>query len=147
MQDFEPDEKSALHAKKLSAQLMKDFYVVLEDGPMFERKRKSFSESHYAESAEGVPIKDVVSNISQMANEFAMARYWNDGEIPCLRIDDEELVPISMTEYLGNVPSWITPGTEDWFYFWERNFGPPESQLLERNATTFCSGRRKSHDG
>ncbi len=123
MPEFELDEQSVSRAERLSSQLMQDLRMVSEKGPRSEMRRELFSERRYAEQAEGVPINDVVANVGQMATEFAMARRW-DGEILCLKLDDGELAPISMTEFLGGV-LWPPYGSEDWIEFWERNFPFP----------------------
>jgi len=84
-------------------------------------RREFFSEQRYAEQAEGVPINDVVFNVGQMAGEFAMARRWKVG-IPCLKLHDGDLAPISMAEFFGG-SNWPSYGSEEWIRFWER-YGP-----------------------
>jgi hypothetical protein len=102
---------------------MQDLHMVSEEGPPPEMLRERFSEQRYAEEAEGTPIKDVLANVGQMAAEFAMARRW-DGKILCLKLDNAELAPISMSEYFGGL-LWPTYRSEDWFELWERGFPSP----------------------
>lgn len=121
MPEFELDQESVSRAEKLSSRLMQDLRMVSEGGPPPDVRRELFSEQRYAEQAEGVPINDVVINVSQMATEFAMARRW-DGGVPCLKLHDGDLAPISMTEFLGG-SFWPNYGSEEWIEFWER-YGP-----------------------
>jgi hypothetical protein len=121
MPEFEPDGESVLQAEALSSRLMHDLRMASEERPSPEALRELFSEQRYSEQAEGVPIDDVVANVSQMADEFAIARYL-DGEIPCLVLGDGELAPISMNGNWGESP-WPSIGSAGWFEFWER-FGP-----------------------
>lgn len=121
MPDFEPDEESVSRAVKFSSRLVHDLRMVTEEGPPSEMRRELFSEQRYAEQAEGVPINDVVANVGRMADEFAMARRW-DGEVPCLKLADGNMAPISMTEMFSG-PYWPSYGSEEWTEFWER-YGP-----------------------
>jgi hypothetical protein len=137
MPDFEPDQESVSRAATLSARLMRDLRSISQEGPPSKMRRELFSEQRYSEQAEGVPINDVVTNVGQMAAEFAMARRW-DNEILCLKLDDGELAPISMTEYFGG-PLWPSYGSEDWLELWEGSFPfpfPPHRFLRDilRNA-------------
>jgi len=100
MPEFELDEESVSRAEKLSSQLTRDLRRVSEGGEPPGMRRELFSEQRYAEQAEGVPINDVVNNVGQMAQEFSMARRWDSG-IPCLKIHDGDVAPISMTEFFG----------------------------------------------
>lgn len=120
MAEFEPDEESVSRAESLSSRLMHDLRMASEEGPPSNIRRELFSDARYAEQAEGVPINDVVDNVGQMAIEFAAARR-RDGEIPCLKFDNGELAPISISELVGG-PSWLAYGSEMWFDFWERYF-------------------------
>jgi len=121
MADFELDQESVARATALSSRLMNDVRAVAEGGPPSEMRRKVFSERRYSEQAEGVPISDVVANVGRMATEFAMARRW-DSEIPCVKLDDGDFAPISITEFFGGSSSSFL-GSEDWFDHWERR-GP-----------------------
>ena len=112
MPDFELDKESVSRAEKLSSRLMEDLRMVSEKGPPSEMRRELFSEERYANQAEGVPISDVVEHVGQMATEFALAHRW-DGEILCLKLEEGELIPISMAEFFGG-PSWPGFGSEDW---------------------------------
>lgn len=123
MAEFEFDQESLSRAEKLSSRLMHDLRMVSEEGPPSKIRQELFSQRRYAEQAEGVPIGDVVENVGQMATEFAIARRW-DNEILCLKLDEGELAPISMSEFLGG-PLWPSYGSEDWFEFWERNIPFP----------------------
>jgi len=115
--EFEPDQESVSRAEKVSSRLMQDLRIVSEEAPPFEVAREVFSERRYAELAGGVPINDVVWNVAQMAIEFGIARRL-EGRIVCLRLDDGELAPISLTELLGE-PFWLGIGPEVWVAFWE----------------------------
>ena len=132
MPAFELDEESLSRAQGLSSRLMHDLRTVSEAGRPSEMRRELFSEQRYAEQAEGVPISDVVANVGQMATEFATARRW-DGEIICLRLDDGELAPISMTEFFGG-PFWPGYGSEDWIEFWESSGFPFPPHRFWRDA-------------
>lgn len=121
MPEFELDQESVSRAERLSSWLMHDLRMVSEEGPPSDMRRELFSERRYAEQAEGVPINDVVTNVGQMATEFAMARRW-DGKILCLKLKDDELAPISMVELFGG-PLWLSYASENWIEFWER-YGP-----------------------
>lgn len=122
MPDFELDQESVSRAASLSSRLMQDLRMVSEQGPPSEGRREVFSEQRYADQAEGAPIADVVDNVAQMATEFAMLRRW-DSEVLCLKLDDGELIPISISESLGGSP-WPY-GSQHWFEFWEREFPLP----------------------
>ncbi len=130
MADFEPDQESVARAAALSSRLMNDVRAVAE-GPSSERRRKVFVDERYSEQAEGVPISDVVENVGRMATEFAMARRWNN-EVPCVKLDEGDLAPISITEFFGG-PSSPFHGSEDWFEYWER-YGPFPVHRLWRDA-------------
>jgi hypothetical protein len=121
MPEFNLDDESISRAEKLSSRLAHDLRRVSEEGPPAEMRRELFSEQRYADEAEGVPINDVVTNVGQMAQEFAMARRW-DGKILCLKLEQGDLAPISMSEFFGG-PHWPSYGSEEWIEFWER-FGP-----------------------
>jgi hypothetical protein len=123
MPDFELDEESVSRAAELSSRLMNDLRMVSKEGPPSQMRRELFSMRRYAEQAEGVPIADVVENVGQMATEFAIARRW-DNEILCLRLDEGELAPVSMSESFGG-PLWPYFASEDWLEFWERYFHLP----------------------
>jgi hypothetical protein len=123
MPEFELDKESVSRAEKLSSRLMNDLREVSEGGPQSEMRRELFSEQRYSEQAEGVPISDVVANVSQMAMEFATARRW-DGEIACLKLDDGGLAPISLAEFFAG-PSSSFYGSEDWVELWDKYFGGP----------------------
>jgi hypothetical protein len=99
---------------------VEDIRAFSERGPDQDIRRELFSEQRYSEQAEGVPINDVVTNVSEMAMEFAAARRW-DGEIPCLELGDGELAPISLSGFLG-APFGPFYGPGDWLE-WERR-GP-----------------------
>jgi hypothetical protein len=98
--DFEPDRESVDRAEALSSRLFADLRAVLDEGPSFDLRRERFSERRYAEEAEGVPVGDVVSNVDQMAGDFAVARRWG-GEFPCLTLDEGGLAPLSLTGISG----------------------------------------------
>lgn len=117
MPEFEPDEQSVSRARKLSSRLMHDFRTLSEQGPSHKAREELFSEHRYAEEAEGVPINDVLANVGEMAREFAVAHRWG-GDILCLKLDDGELTPISMSDLLGG-PWWPSAGV-DWIDLWER---------------------------
>lgn len=121
MSEFELDQESVSRAEKLSSQLARDLRAVSDEGPPSDIRRERFSEHRYAEQTEGIPINDVVNNVGQMAHEFAMARRW-DGGIPCLKLHDGDLAPISMTEFFGG-SQWPGYGSEEWIELWER-YGP-----------------------
>jgi hypothetical protein len=123
MPEFELDEESVSRAEKLSSRLMHDLREASEGGSQSETRRGLFSESRYSDEEEGVPLGDVVANVNQMAMEFATARRW-DGEIPCLKLDDGGLAPISLTEFFAG-PSSSFYGSEDWVELWDRYFGGP----------------------
>jgi len=90
MPDFQLDAESVSRGEKLSSRLMQDFRRVSEKDPSSEMRRELFSEQRYSEQAEGVPINDVITNVSQIAMEFAAARRW-DGEVPCLALGNGEM--------------------------------------------------------
>lgn len=119
MADFEPDQESTSRAAALSSRLMQDLRSVAEGGPPSKMRRELFAEQRYSEQAHGAPINDVVMNVGQMATEFAIARRWGN-EILCLKLEDGEFAPISMTELFGG-SSFPSYGSEDWFEFWERD--------------------------
>ena len=116
--DFEPDQESVARAEALSSRLMNDLRAVAEEGPLAEG-REVFSERRYSEQAEGVPITDVIANVGLMATEFALARRWSN-EIPCLKLDDGELAPISIAEYFGGPSTPFSGGSVHWLEYWER---------------------------
>ena len=118
MPEFKLDPESVSRAEKLSSRLMQDLRMVFEEGPSSGMRQELFSERRYIEQAEGVPINDVVTNVSQMAMEFAIARRW-DEKILCLKLDDGELAPISMAEPFGGLS--LPPYTSvDWIELWDR---------------------------
>lgn len=119
MAEFELDRDSVSRAKALSFHLMQDLRQLSEGDPPFDRW-ELFSERHYAEQAEGVPINDVVANVGQMATEFAIARR-RDGKIPFLKLNDGELAPISMPELFEGPPSPFGR-SRDWKEFLARHF-------------------------
>jgi len=123
MPDFEPDQDSVSRAEKLSSRLMGDLRSVSEERPPAKMRRELFSERRYSEYAEGVPINDVLGNVNQMAAEFAAARRWN-GEIPCMKVGDGELAPISLNEFFGG-PMMPSYGSEGLREFWDRNLPFP----------------------
>jgi len=98
---------------------MDDFRRVSDHGP----EPELFSEQRYSEQAEGVPINDVVTNVGQMAMEFATARRF-DGEVPCLKLSDGGLAPISLAEFLGG-GAFLPFGSENWLQLFDRYFGFP----------------------
>lgn len=118
MANFELDQESLTRAAALSSRLMGDVRAVAEGGPPLKMRRTVFSERRYAEQSEGVPLSDVVTSVGRMAYEFAMARRW-DNQLPCMKLDDGGLAPISMTEFSGGPFN----GTAEWFDLWER-YGP-----------------------
>jgi len=120
MPEFEPDEESESRAEKLSSRLMDGVRMFLEKLPPPDIGRKMFSEQEYSEYAQDVPISDVVTNVGQMASEFATVRRWGD-EIPCLKLESGDLVPISMTEFFGG-SFWPDYSSELWIDFWQRYF-------------------------
>ncbi len=109
MPEFEPDKESISRAEAFASKLMHDLRMVSEEGPPSRKLRELFSEGRYAELTEGVPINDVVTNVGQMATEFAMARRWGN-ELLCLKLDDGGFAPISMMEYLAG-PLWPSYGS------------------------------------
>ncbi|MFN0077771.1 MAG: hypothetical protein ACKVY0_15045 [Prosthecobacter sp.] len=128
MPEFELDQESISRAEKISSQLAHELRMVSEAGPpsdmrpeLFDVRREFFSEQRYADQAEGVPINDVVTNVRQMAEEFAMARRW-DSVIPCLKLHDGDLAPISMTDFIGG-SQWSGYASAEWIKFLER-YGP-----------------------
>lgn len=123
MPEFEPDKESISRAEALASLLMDDLRMVSENDSLSRKPQEIFSEGRYSKLAEGVPINDVVTNVGQMATEFAMARRW-DNELLCLKLDDGGFAPISMMEYLG-APLWPSYGLEDWLNVWESNFRFP----------------------
>jgi hypothetical protein len=127
MADFEPDEKSTARATALAARMMEHLRQLAEEAPPYEVRRSVFTEQRYAEQAKGVPITDVVSNLRRMATEFAVARRW-DGAVPCLKLEKGEMVPISITEFLGG-PWPQSLGVENWIEWYERYEGVPFKQL------------------
>ena len=132
MPDFEPDQESIARAAALSSRLMNDFRAVAE-GRSERLRRKIFSERRYSEQADGVPISDVVTNVGRMATEFALARRW-DNRIPCVKFDDGDFAPISITEFLGGSTSFLD--SEEWFAHWER-YGPVRFGRLLRDALRY----------
>jgi hypothetical protein len=122
MPKFELDQESVSRAEKLSSRLMDDVRMISEQGPSSEWRREVFSEQRYSEEADGAPIDDVLINVNKMAMEFAIARRW-DGEVPCLKLDDGGLAPISLTEFFGGPSS--SYGSEDWVELWDRYIGGP----------------------
>jgi hypothetical protein len=123
MSEFEVDKDSMSRAEQLSSKLIHDLRMASEEGASTEMRRELFSERHYAEQAEGVPVSDVVANIDQMAMEFAMARYL-DGKILCLKLDNGELAPVSMNEFFGG--SFLSSlDSEDLMDFYKYSDFPP----------------------
>jgi hypothetical protein len=123
MPDYKPDDESALRAERVSTRLMDALGEVAELGPQAEMRRELFSEQRYSEETEGVPIGDVLDNVSRMAVEFAIARRW-DGAIACLKLETGDIAPISWTEFFGG-PSSQVYGSENWFEFWDKYFAGP----------------------
>jgi hypothetical protein len=123
MPEFELDEESVSRGEKLSSRLMDDLRRVSEKGAEPEMRRELFSEQRYSDQADGVPINDVLADVGQLAVEFAAARRWH-GEVPCLKLDDGTLAPISFSEFFGG-PLWLSYGSADWFELWDRYFGLP----------------------
>lgn len=127
MAEWDLDPESVRRAETLSSRLMDDFRRVSEQGPEPEMRRELFSEERYSQQAEGTPINDVVTNVSQMAMEFATARRI-DGEVPCLKLDDGELAPISLAEFFGG------GAFSSWLEQFERYFGFPGPHRLWREV-------------
>lgn len=126
MPEFEPDNESVSRAEKLSSRLMDDLHRISEEGPLSDISREMFSNQQYSDETEGVPISDVVTNVAQMASEFAMARLW-DGNVACLKLNNGDLAPISMTEFFG-----ANYGSSVWIEFWERyGLFPPRKFLRD----------------
>jgi hypothetical protein len=97
--EFYLDEESLWRAERLSGLLMEGLRMVSEERDPIMR-RELFSEQRYADEAVGVPIKDVVANVEQLAHEFALARQRNI-QVLCLKLTDGEIAPISMAALLG----------------------------------------------
>ena len=127
MAEFDLDRESLDRAATLSSRLLQDLRIVSE-GPPSERRRELFSDRRYADQAQGVPIHDVLTNVSQMAIEFAMARR-DDNKILGVELGEGELAPISMTESLGGPFS----DSEDWLEMWDR-IGPFPISRFRRYA-------------
>lgn len=122
MADFELDQESVSRATALSSRLLEDLRTLSHERPRVELRREIFSQQRYADQAEGVPISDVLDNVAQMAREFAIMRRW-DSEVLCLKLDDGQVVPISISESFGGP---LGPyGSENWFEVWEREFPSP----------------------
>ena len=121
MTEFTPDEESVSRAEIVSSQLMKDLRETTQSSSPSDIRRELFSVRRYADQAGDVPIGDVVANIGQMATEFALARRW-DGEIPCMRLDGGEIVPISISAFFeGPFPGFYS--STSFMEFLER-YGP-----------------------
>jgi hypothetical protein len=75
-----------------------------------------------------------------MAEEFATARRWA-GEVPCLKLTDGNLVPISITEMFGG-PDSQSYGPEVWSDLWER-YSPFPPHLFWRE---FLRGSRRAKE-
>jgi len=123
MLEFELDQESVSRAEILSSSLIDDLSMVAESSSPTNMRQELFSEKRYDEQADGVPINDVVANVSKMAIEFAMARRWDDA-ILFLMLDEGEWAPISITDLFGG-PLWPTFGSEDWTEIRERYFQFP----------------------
>lgn len=100
MAEWNLDAESIKRAEVFSSRLMDDFHRLSERGASPELRLELFSRQPYSEFADGVPVDDVVTNVGQMAKEFAMARRW-DGGVPCLKPDDGVMAPISLAEFFG----------------------------------------------
>src|SRR5260221_9580187 len=128
--EFEPDAEARRRAENLSARLMRDLRMVTERGPRSDFRREVFREAHYREEADGAPIRDVVDDVAEMANEFAMSRRI-DGEILCARVGDGELVPVSLRDSLQGAPGPF--GSAQWWDVWEE-FPFPFPRSMWRDA-------------
>lgn len=117
MPEFEIDDESVARAERLSSQLVDALRQATGERHPSEMA-EVFSEQRYAEEAGETPIDDVLANVGQMAQEFAMARRW-DGEVPCLKLQDAALAPISMAEFFGG-SHWPIFGSQEWMEVWER---------------------------
>jgi hypothetical protein len=136
--EFEPDPEARRRAENLSARLMRDLRKVTERGPRSDFRRQVFREAHYREEAAGAPIQDVVDDVAEMANEFAVSRRI-DGEILCARIGDGELAPVSLRDSLHGAP-WPF-GSTQWWDVWEE-FPFPFPRGVWRDAI-----KRAARDG
>ncbi len=130
MADFEPDQDSVSRAEGLSAQLLRDLRQFSEEG--FRRRGESelFTEHRYRDQAEGVPIEDVLHNLGRMAGEFSLVRHRGLGAVPCLRLEDGELAPLSMDQF-GGSGHWSSP---DWYHlagYYDYVLMPQYEQLEE----------------
>jgi len=121
--EWDLDPESVKRAETLSSRLMDDLHRVSEQGSEREMRRELFSEQRYSEWADGTPISDVVTNVGQMAMEFAMLRR-SGGDVPCLKLNDGQLAPISLAEFFGG-GALLPFGSENWLQLFDRYFGFP----------------------
>lgn len=128
--EFEPDADARRRAENLSARLVRDIRMVAERGPRSDFRREVFREAHYREEADGALIQDVVDDVAEMANEFAISRRIG-GEILCARMGDGELTPVSLRDSLHGAP--LPFGTAQWWDFWEE-FPFPFPRSIWRDA-------------
>lgn len=120
MPEFELDDESVARAERLSSHLADALRQATGERHPSEMA-EVFSEQRYGEEAGETPIDDVLANVGQMAQEFAVARRWG-GEVPCLKLEDGALAPISMGEFFGG-SHWPIFGSQEWMDVWERH-GP-----------------------
>lgn len=129
MEDFELGNDSLTRATALSSRLMDDVRALAKakPGSWSRISRETFSADRYSEQAEGVPISDVVANVSRMATEFALAHLWDD-KVLCWKLDDGSLAPVSLTQLIGS----LFGGTPQWFKYWEEYdpFAVPTYRVL-----------------
>src|SRR5437870_4324539 len=122
MAEFKLDEESVSRAERVTSRLMRDLQDVTEIGSEPQMRHELFSEGRYGDDTQGAPIGDVLENVSQMATEFAIAKRW-DGTVACLKLDDETLAPMSLTQFFAG-PSSQVYGSQSWIELWDRYGGP-----------------------
>ena len=61
---------------------------------------KQFSKATFKKQAGEAPIGDVVADVGQMAEEFAIAREYYSRRVLCWKLDDAGWVPVSITKNL-----------------------------------------------
>jgi hypothetical protein len=113
MPDFELDAESISRAEDISAELLNEVELAARGS----RSDAHFSDKRYERRSDGVPVSDVVSNVSLMADEFAIARVM-DANLPCLMFGDRDVSPISITT-LVPPPSGRTFGSKERAEFWQ----------------------------
>ncbi len=100
MANFQVDPESIERAEKLSSRLVNDLRKASADRANSQFREFVLLERGYVDEGTEPQIADVIENINQMATDFALARRW-DGKVPCLRLKDGGLAPITFNEFFG----------------------------------------------